>query len=67
MVDCRGDLVDVGRADFIDDDGWRTTARYADKAVRVREEWEDAGGWRGWLDRNGDWSGQSTLEGLPAG
>lgn len=50
-VPCNGDLVDVDDADFVDDEEWRQTALFAEDAVEAREEWQRAGGWRGWTDR----------------
>lgn len=58
---CRGDLVDVDDADFVEDEKWQRRAEHADEAVQVREEWKKSGGWEAWTDR----SVQATLEGKP--
>ncbi|MFC3476097.1 hypothetical protein [Halobacterium litoreum] len=55
VLKCRGDMVDVDDADFVDDPDWRRQADYAEQAVDAREKWENAGGWQGW-------SGQATLD-----
>jgi hypothetical protein len=57
-VACRGDLLDVDKAEFVEDEDWRQTALFADEAVAVREEWQEAGSWQGWI-------GQATLEDEP--
>lgn len=54
-VPCRGDLVDVDDADFVDEPAWQRAARYADEAIEARREWEDVGGWQEWI-------GQATLD-----
>lgn len=58
MVPCRGDLVDVDEAEFVEDPEWRQTALHAEKAVETREEWKEAGGWQGWV-------GQATIDDDP--
>jgi len=55
-VKCRGDMVDVDDADFVEEEDWQRTAEHADQAVDAREAWKEAGGWQGW-------SGQATLDG----
>lgn len=58
MVSCRGDLVDVDDAEFVDDEDWQQTALFAEDAVEARREWHEAGGWQGWV-------GQATIDDDP--
>lgn len=50
---CRGEIVTIDEADrLLDDEEWRRTIHQdtLEKAEETRKEWEDAGGWRGWVD-----------------
>ncbi|DAC85288.1 rolling-circle replication initiation protein RepA [Haloterrigena jeotgali icosahedral virus 1] len=58
MATCHGNLVSIDRADFVDDEEWRSKALFADEAVRAKQEWEEKGGWEGWLERQ---TGQARL------
>jgi hypothetical protein len=58
MKTCHGDLISIDRADFVADEDWQTRALFADEALRAKEEWEDNGGWEGWLEEQ---TGQARL------
>ncbi len=48
-VTCGGGVENIDKADFVEDEDWQQTALHADRAVEAREEWKDAGGWKGWV------------------
>lgn len=52
MVKCKGDPVPIEMAEFVVDDDWQQRALHAEQAVAIREEWDNVGGWHGWIDRD---------------
>lgn len=54
---CRSELTDVDDADrLLDSDTWRAKAPdvVQERVAQLYQEWQDAGGWQGWLAEHGD-------------
>jgi hypothetical protein len=51
MVPCGSELRSIDDADqFLEDEQWCTNARYVEEAREAKREWDEAGGWRAWVD-----------------
>jgi len=53
MRACHGGLSTIHDADFIDED-WAAEAIHGDEALALKQRWEEAGGWDGWVERGGE-------------
>jgi hypothetical protein len=60
LTTCRGSLVDIEEAkELLNDEDWRAQAppENVEQLERIREKWDELGGWRGWIDAD-----QTTLD-----